>query len=214
MTPTADGPCPFPGRGHFIPAPPPGGRAHSVRAPAPWPPGAPRPAGRAPSSSRSRSANVRPSSRVHSPSSSGWAPRTTRDELSPWRLLPIPVRRLPQSGAPDLPHGAWSAPGTEISPAPGQKCPPSPGGWQPACGGLVEDHGPLLPPQGTPGGPGGFLVHGQKPSKVKRPVGWPEAASAVTRAQGPGMGTTGTPAAAHRATISSPGRRWPASPRP
>ena len=45
----------------------------------------------------------------------------------------------------------------------------------------------------------------RKPSKVKRPVGWPEAARAATRAQGPGMDTTSTPAWAHRATNSSPG---------
>ena len=45
----------------------------------------------------------------------------------------------------------------------------------------------------------------RKPSKVNRPVGWPEAASAVTTAQGPGMGTTGMFSAAHWATSSSPG---------
>ena len=45
----------------------------------------------------------------------------------------------------------------------------------------------------------------RKPSKVNRPVGWPEAARAVTRAHGPGMGVTVTPWAAHRATSSSPG---------
>lgn len=50
-----------------------------------------------------------------------------------------------------------------------------------------------------------FLFMGKKPSKVKRPVGWPEAARAATRAQGPGMGHTGIPRAAHWATSSSPG---------
>ena len=50
-----------------------------------------------------------------------------------------------------------------------------------------------------------FFGTGRNPSKVNRPVGRPEAASAVTRAQGPGMETTLTPAAAHWATSSSPG---------
>ena len=51
-----------------------------------------------------------------------------------------------------------------------------------------------------------FIVWGSNgPMPVNRPVGWPEAARAVTRAQGPGMVTTGMPCWAHRATSSSPG---------
>ena len=46
---------------------------------------------------------------------------------------------------------------------------------------------------------------GRKPSKVNRPVGSPEAARAVMRAQGPGMDTTGAPAWAQARTSSSPG---------
>ena len=45
----------------------------------------------------------------------------------------------------------------------------------------------------------------KKPSKVKRPVGKPEIASAVAMAVGPGTTVTGTPRAAHSATRSSPG---------
>ncbi|CUQ23027.1 Uncharacterised protein [Flavonifractor plautii] len=50
-----------------------------------------------------------------------------------------------------------------------------------------------------------FLFMARKPSKVNRPVGRPDTARAVTRAQGPGMATTSTPLWAQRATSSSPG---------
>jgi hypothetical protein len=37
------------------------------------------------------------------------------------------------------------------------------------------------------------LFEGRKPSKKKRSVGSPEATSAVSTAEGPGMGVTGSP---------------------
>ena len=50
-----------------------------------------------------------------------------------------------------------------------------------------------------------FLFIAKKPSKVNRPVGSPDTARAVTRAQGPGMATTGISARAQLCTSSSPG---------
>ncbi len=50
-----------------------------------------------------------------------------------------------------------------------------------------------------------FLFRGRKPSKVNRPVGRPDTDNATVSAQGPGREITSTPAAAHRATSSSPG---------
>ena len=50
-----------------------------------------------------------------------------------------------------------------------------------------------------------FLLTDRKPSKHQRPVGRPDAASAQTAAQQPGIGITGTSCSAHSATRSSPG---------
>ena len=50
-----------------------------------------------------------------------------------------------------------------------------------------------------------LAVTDKKPSKVKRPAGRPDRASAETSAAGPGTVSTATPFSAHRRTMSSPG---------
>ena len=50
-----------------------------------------------------------------------------------------------------------------------------------------------------------FLLTVRNPSKVKRPVGRPLTAKALTAAQQPGMARTSTPFSAHSRTRSSPG---------
>ena len=134
-------------------------------------------------------------------------------EFPPGGLVPVSLRRRPQGGADHLLVELGQFPAQGDGPVGAQGVRQIPEGGGQLVGGLVEDQGPLLPRSCSSRARRFFLFMGRKPSKVNRPVGWPETARAVTRAQGPGMDTTGMSSWTHRATSSSPGSETAGCPR-
>ena len=123
-------------------------------------------------------------------------------ELPLGRVLQYRAGLLPRwCAAP--PRGAWSLQAQAQPPFPAEAGLEVLQGGEELVGGLTEVVVGIFPRRDSRWKPSVCLFMPRNPSKVKRPVGRPDTDRAVTRAQGPGMATTSTPLAAHRATSSS-----------